>query len=300
MQHAVPERAPTAWLAIGQMVVGVILFSMSDTTSKYLRASLPPVEIAWLRYIIFVLFGVVLTGRRRFTGLWPRRPALQILRGVTVLGSSILFIAGLGQLPIAVAAAISFVAPAFITALSVPFLGEQVGIRRWTATLVGLLGVLIVIRPGGGAIQAAALFPLASAACWAVAIIVTRKIGTSDRSETTLLWSAAVGLLILTVLLPFDFVVPTGREIGLGILLGIAASSGQYLLILAYRNAAASLLAPFSYIQLLSSAGMGYLVFGSIPDATAFFGAAIIIASGLYTIRRERVRAREARALTGR
>jgi drug/metabolite transporter (DMT)-like permease len=167
-------------------------------------------------------------------------------------------------------------------------------VRRWAGTLVGLLGVMIVIRPGGQALDWAALFPLGSAACWAVTIVITRKMGTLDRGETTLLWSASVGWLLLMLMLPFEFVLPTWRQVALGTCLGIAASSGQYLLILAYRRAAASLLAPFSYVQLLFSAALGYIVFGSVPDATAFVGAAVIIASGLYIVHRERVRAREA------
>ena len=286
------------WPAILQVLCGVFLFSISDTMAKYLRqADLPSVEIAWLRYTVFVLMGVVVTGRRRFIGLRPRRPSMQVLRGLTLLGSSIFFIGGLSALPLAEAAALSFVSPAFITALSVLILREKVGIHRWAATLVGLAGVLIVIRPTSSALQWAALWPLSSAACWAVAMIATRLIGASDRSETTLLWSATVGLIVLTVLLPFGFRTPTPSEIGLGICIGVCASTGQYLLILAYRRATASVLAPFSYIQLLSSAGMGYLVFGAVPDAIAFAGAGIIIASGLYTVHRERVRARQASPL---
>ncbi len=271
-----------------------MLFSTSDATSKYLRESLPAVEIAWLRYVVFTLFGIALAGRRRFAGAWPARPGLQTLRGVTLLGSAVFFIAGLSKLQMAEASAISFVSPAFITALSVLLLGEEVGIRRWTATLVGLAGVIIVIRPGGSALQMAALFPLASAACWAVCMIITRMMGTEDRSEVTLLWSSATGLLLLTALLPFGFTVPTWQQVGLGVCLGIAASAGQYLVILAYRRATASVLAPFSYLQLLSSAALGFVVFGSVPDAAAFLGAAVIIASGLYIVHRERVRAREA------
>ena len=288
-----PSPAASVWPAIAQVLVGVILFSMSDAMAKYLRETLPSVEIAWLRYVVFVLFGLFLAGRQRFSAVWSKRPALQTLRAVTLLGSSVLFIAGLSQLQMAEASAISFVSPAFITALSVPFLGEQVGVRRWAATLVGLLGVLIVIRPGSDALQLAALFPLGSAACWAVAMVATRKLGAQDRSETTLLWSAVVGLVLLTAMLPFDFVTPTLDDVGIGVCLGIAASAGQYLLILAYRRATASLLAPFSYIQLLSSAALGFLVFGSVPDAMAFLGAAVIIGSGLYIVHRERVRARD-------
>lgn len=283
----------TVWSAILQVVLGVILFSMSDTMAKYLReADLPAVEIAWLRYVIFVLMGIVIAGRRQFAGLWPRRPWMQVWRGLTLLGSSVLFIGGLGALPLAEAAAISFVSPAFITALSVVILREKVGLHRWAATLVGLAGVLVVIRPTSDALQWAALYPLSSAACWAVAMIATRLIG-SDRSETTVLWSATVGLIVLTVLLPFGFRTPTLGEFGLGVGIGVFASTGQYLLILAYRRATASVLAPFSYLQLLTSAAMGYVVFGAVPDAIAFGGAGIIIASGLYIVHRERVRARK-------
>ena len=286
---------PSVWPAILQVVVGVFLFSMSDTISKYLRqADLPSVEIAWLRYTVFVLLALVVAGRRHFSGLWPRRPSMQVLRGLTLLGSSVFFIGGLSALPLAEAAAISFVSPAFITALSVLILREKVGIHRWGATLVGLAGVLIVIRPTSDALQWAALYPLSSAACWAVAMIATRIIGASDRSETTLLWSATVGLIVLTVLLPFGYRHPTLEEFGLGLCLGIFASTGQYLLILAYRRATASVLAPFSYIQLLTSAAMGYFIFGAMPDAIAFAGAGVIIASGLYIVHRERVRARQA------
>ena len=218
---------------------------------------------------------------------------------MTLLGSALLFIVGLSYLQMAEASAISFVSPAFITALSVLFLGERVGAHRWAATLVGLAGVLIVIRPGTSSLQLAALFPLASAACWAVAMIATRLIGAQDRGETTLLWSAGVGLVLLTVVLPIGFVSPSPSEIALGLCLGVTASTGQYLLILAYRRATASVLAPFSYVQLLAAAGLGYLVFGAVPEPTAFLGGAIIIGSGLYIVHRERVRARQALRTAG-
>ncbi len=289
------RQAAFPWAPILQAVGAVMLFSVSDAMAKVLRVSLPAAEVAWLRYLTFAAFAAVLAARNGLPALRSRRPGLQVLRGMALVGSAALFIAGLGRLPLAEAAAISFISPAFITALSIPFLGEVVGIRRWAAVLVGLAGVLIVIRPGNGALQAAALFPLASAACWAVTIIVTRRMGTLDRSETTLLWSAWTGLLLLTALVPFDFVVPNAGQVALGVGIGLAASTGQYVLILAYRRAAASLLAPFSYVQLLSSTLLGALVFGAVPDGMTLLGASVIIASGLYTIHRERVRARERR-----
>jgi drug/metabolite transporter (DMT)-like permease len=281
--------------AILLVVASVALFSVSDVLAKLLRQSLPATEIAWLRYVAFAALAVVLAGRGRFAGLRPRRPGLQLLRGLFLLGSAVFFITGLAYLPVAEATAIVFVSPTFITALSVVLLGEVVGIRRWTAVLVGFLGVLVVIRPGGGAVQAATLFPLASALSWAATIVITRMIGTAERSETTLLWSACTGLLVLTAVVPFGFVPPSFGQIGIGLALGLCSSVGQYLVILAYRRAAASVLAPFSYVQLLSSILLGYLAFQAVPDRATLLGAAVIILSGLYTAHRERVRAQERR-----
>ena len=279
--------------AILLALCAVALFSMSDVLAKLLRQSLPAVEIAWLRYIVFISFAVLLTARRRFAGLRARRPVLQVLRGLGLVASSVLFITGLGYLPVAEATAISFISPAFITALSIPFLGEVVGIRRWLAVAAGLAGVLIVIRPDPAALQAAAAFPLLSALCWAATIIITRRMGAGDRSETTLFWSALTGLAVLTAMVPVGFVVPGPGQAGIALVLGVCASVGQYLIILAYRRVAASMLAPFSYAQILTSTGLGFIVFGAVPDRATLAGAAIVIGSGLYTAHRERVRARE-------
>jgi drug/metabolite transporter (DMT)-like permease len=280
--------------AILLVVASVALFSVSDVLAKLLRQqSLPATEIAWLRYLAFAGLAVLLAGRGRFAGLRPRRPGLQVLRGLFLLGSALFFITGLAYLPVAEATAIVFISPTFITALSVVFLGEVVGIRRWAAVLAGFLGVLVVIRPGGDSIQAAALLPVASALSWAATIVITRKIGTTERAETTLLWSACIGLLALTAVVPFGFLPPSPGQVGIGLALGLCSSLGQYLVILAYRRAAASVLAPFSYVQLLSSALLGYAAFSAVPDQATLLGAAVIVLSGLYTAHRERIRARE-------
>lgn len=268
----------------------VLLFSVSDTLAKLLRQSLPAVEIAWLRYLVFAAFAAALARRSRGS-LRPRRPGLQALRGLALVGSAVLFIAGLGHLQVAEATAISFIAPAFITALSIPFLGETVGVRRWMALVVGLIGVLVVIRPGAGALAGGAVFPLCSALCWAATVVVTRRMGTADRAETTLFWSAMTGLLVLTAAVPFGFVLPTAGQAGIALALGACSSVGQYLVILAYRRVSASVLAPFSYAQILSSTALGLIAFGAAPDAMTFAGAAIVVMSGLYTAHRERVRA---------
>ncbi|WP_205963379.1 DMT family transporter [Roseicella aquatilis] len=295
MSTTVTEAAPDRVLrGILLILASVVLFAVSDSMSKLLRVQgLPAVEIAWMRYIVFVALALGLAAHGRALRQWPRRLGLQLARGVTLVGSAVLFVAGLGQLPIAEATAITYISPGFVTALSILFLGEKVGIRRWAAVLVGFAGVLIVIRPGSGAIQAAALFPIASAFCWAATIVITRRMGAGDRTETTVLWSAGTGLVILSLFVPFGFVVPNVGQIGLGLAHGICSSVGQYLVILAYRQAAASLLAPFSYVQLLFSTTLGWLIFAAVPDGGTLLGAAVIIASGLYTVHRERVRARQ-------
>jgi len=295
--EAGPDRVLQGILLI---LASVVLFSVSDAMAKLMRLQgLPAVEIAWLRYIVFVVMALGLAAHGRVLTQRPKRLRMQVFRGLTLVGSAVLFVAGLGQLPLAEATAIGYVAPGFVTILSIIFLAEKVGIRRWTALLVGFAGVLIVIRPGSGALSAAAGFPVASAFCWAATIVITRRMGAGDRTETTVLWSAGTGLLVLSALVPFVFVMPSWGQLGLGLAHGICSSCGQYLVILAYRQAAASVLAPFSYVQLVFSTSLGWLVFAAVPDGGTLLGAAVIIGSGLYTVHRERVRARERAAGRG-
>ena len=267
-----------------------VLFAVADTTSKYLSASLPVVEIQWIRYVLFFGLAIVLARRMPLRGLRPNNPKLQIARGLLVTGSSVLFVFGVREMSMAEATTISFLSPLLITILSIPLLGEVVGIRRWAAVLVGMAGVLIVVRPGTNGFQPAAFWGMASSFCWATALIITRKISTSDQATTTLLFSSGIGALVLTFLAPFGWVWPSGAQWGLLLMLGMLSSLGQWMVILAHRQAPASLLAPFSYSQLIWAIGAGFLVFGVLPDGWTIAGAAVIVASGLYTAHRERVR----------
>jgi len=222
--------------------------------------------------------------------LHSARPVLQVMRGVALLASSLFFISGLGLLPIAEASATSFVSPLFVTALSIVFLGESVGPRRWLATAVGLIGVLIILRPGSGAFHPAAFFPLASALAWACTLVMTRMMSGRERAITTMTYSSISGLCILSVLVPFVWVAPSWHDILFGILVGVASTAGQWVVVLAFRYADASVLAPFSYTQLLWVSALGFLIFGEVPDVWTVTGAAFIVASGLYTAHRERIR----------
>ncbi len=267
------------------------MFAVADVTSKFLSTQLPVIEIQWIRYVLFAGMAAALAARTKGQTFRPRNPKSQIARGLCVTGSSVLFVYGIREMTMAQATTISFLSPLLITVLSIPLLGETVGIRRWAAVLAGMIGMLIVVRPGTTGFQPAALFGVASSCCWALALIITRKIAISDPPQTTILWSSMIGVIVLTILLPFDVVTPSWWQFALSLMLGVLSSAGQWLVVLAHRLAPASLLAPFSYTQLPWVTIGGYLVFNNFPDHWTLIGASIIVASGLYTAHRERVRA---------
>lgn len=287
--RAVPSQLRGSLL----LIASTIFFSVSDAITKELAENLPPVEVAWLRYATFVVLMIPLIMMNGGGSLLrSQRPDLQVLRGLGMIGSTVFFTTGLRFLPIADATAIYFISPILIMALSILFLGETVGWRRWLAAFVGLGGVLIVVRPGTGAFEAAALLPILSASSWAAAAIVTRKMSGRDHSLTTLAYSALVGFVGLSVAMPFIWVTPSWEQILLGLCIGIISTIGHWFVIRAYRCADASMLAPFSYVQMIWAGALGYLVFAAVPDFWTIVGAAVIAASGLYTAYRERVRAR--------
>lgn len=283
-------RADRPFRGIALIASSTIFLACSDTIAKYLSQSMPAFEIAWMRFVVFTLIMVPVILRTSPSVFQSARPALQCWRGVAMVGSSLFFISGLGYLPIAEASATAFVAPLFVTALSIIFLSEKVGVRRWIATIVGLAGVLVIVRPGTAAFHPAAILPVISALSWACTLIMTRMISGRDRPVTTMTYSALVGLAILSVLVPFVWITPTWTQIALGVAVGIASTAGQWIVVLAFRYADASVLAPFSYTQLLWVTILGFFVFGEVPDLATIAGAAIIIASGLYTAHRERLR----------
>ncbi|MBJ6125189.1 DMT family transporter [Microvirga splendida] len=275
------------------LIASTVVFSVADVITKQLASTLPPPEVAWMRYVTFALVIIPVVLLKGGPGLLrSRRPKLQVLRGCGMVGSSLLFIASLPSLPVADATAIFFVSPILIMALSVFFLGETVGWRRWSAAAFGFIGVMIVVRPGTGAFQFAALLPMMAASSWAVGAVVTRKI-VGDHAFTTLAYSALVGTVVLSALMPFNWVTPDATEIGLGLSMGVLFAIGHWFIVLAYRHGNASMIAPFSYVQLIWAGSLGYLVFGTVPDAWTITGAGIIALSGLYAAYRERVRAME-------
>jgi drug/metabolite transporter (DMT)-like permease len=286
-----PARADRPFRGIALILASTVFLGISDVTSKYLSATLPSIEIAWIRFLVFALIMVpaMLPGSPLFA-LRTGRPGLQAMRGVALLGSSLFFISGLRFLPIAEASATGFVSPLFVTALSIVFLSENVGVRRWLATAVGLIGVLIILRPGSSSFHPAVFFPLVSALSWACMLIMTRMMSGREAAITTMTYSSIVGVGILSALVPLVWVAPSWHDILFGILVGLASTVGQWIVVLAFRYADASVLAPFSYTQLLWVSILGFLIFGEVPDLWTVTGAAFIVASGLYTAHRERLR----------
>ncbi len=277
------------------LVLGAsLIFALADSSAKKVVGTLDPVQAFWIRSVVVVLLTVPVVVWRQGPGVFrAARPGLQLARGVLVFGASILFLTALQSLALADATAINFIWPILVTILSVLFLGEKVGVRRAAATLAGFAGMLIIMRPGSDAFQAAAIYPLLGAACWASASVMTRVLSATDRSESTIVWSACFTLLASTCALPFVWRTPTLAEVGFASLVGLGSAMSHAMIVVAYGRAQASVLAPYAYAQLVFAAACGYIFFGAFPDRWVLIGSAVIAASGLYTIHRERVRRQE-------
>src|SRR4029077_11396136 len=217
------------------------------------------------------------------------RPVLQVGRSMLLLGSTLGNFAALRYLQLDEAIALVFSTPFFVAALSGPMLGEWVRWRRWTAIAVGFVGVLVVLRPGPGTFQPAALLSLSAAICYALYSIITRILARTDSNATTLFYSNIVGALALVPVVPFVWTTPSDPlVIALMVASGAMGSGGHYLLIAAHRLAPAAVLSAFIYTEIVLVTATGFLVFGDVPNRSTLTGAAIVVASGLYILHRER------------
>ena len=277
------------------LVIGAVgLFALADVFAKLLTHDTPAAQVVWVRYaaMLALALGLVLatdSGRRACR---VKRPLLQGLRGLAVLTSGGLFILGLGRLPLPEATAVSFVTPTFATVMAVFLLREAVARRRWTALAVGMAGIMILLRPGGALFSPAALLPLGSAFFGATAIILTRRIGGEDAPAATLLCSAIVGFVLLSATAPMWLTAMDSVALVAAGAMGLCYAVGQLLLIIAYGRGEASLLAPFSYIQVVFAALLAAVVFGWTPDVVGALGIGLIVLSGAYILHREGVLAR--------
>jgi len=274
----------------------MFLFAGVDTMGKFLTDTLHPVQIVWCRQLGMVFGVLVLIAIRGRSVLVSRHPRLQISRGVLAACSATMFIAGVAYVPLADALAITFIAPFMVTVMGALILREPVGLRRWIAVTVGFLGVLIVVRPGLGVIHPAAGFIVIAASAFALRQVLSRLLAGDDRTQTTVAYTAIVSWVLLSIPLPFFWQAPaSGLEIGLLVAMAIAAAIAETLVIMALDAAQAVVVAPVQYSMLLWGTLYGFFVFGQLPDGWTWLGASIIVASGIYTLNRERLAA-QARA----
>jgi drug/metabolite transporter (DMT)-like permease len=271
-------------------VFAFLTFSVMDTIAKHLMSDLHPVQVVWARYASQTLCIVVVLAPRLGSLARTSHLRLQLMRSLFLFGATLLFFTGLQVMKFAEAAALLQTAPLIITALAGLVLGEMVGIRRWTGVCVGLIGALIIIRPGLDVFQPAALLPLGAACCLGAFQIFTRRLSGADGIGTTLLYSTGVGTLIASAVVPFFWTPPTLLQAGMMLSIGAIASLGHFALVYGLGQAPASMLAPFNYTQLVWAAFFGFAVFGELPDTMTTTGASIVVGAGLYVWHRERVR----------
>jgi drug/metabolite transporter (DMT)-like permease len=276
---------------IALMCVAVLLFACNDAVAKFLNAHMHTVQVVWARYMAAFLLAIALSNPIAHPSIVrTSRPWLQLGRSTLLLVSTVLNFFALRYLQLDQAIAIIFCTPFIVAALGGPMLGEWVRWRRWTAITVGFCGVLLVTRPGAGGIHPAALLSAIGAACYALYSILTRVLARTDSSETTNFYSNLVGAVLITVAVPFVWT-PQSDPVVIVLMcsMGLFSGLGHYLLIMGHRLAPASVLAPFIYTEIVWMIGLGYLVFGDVPNSWTMSGVAVVIASGLYLLYRERL-----------
>jgi drug/metabolite transporter (DMT)-like permease len=310
------ERLDPRAAGIACVLGAVIVFSTQDMAIKSLSGSYPLHEIILVRATIAlaVTLSIFMPLEGGYGNLRTKQFHLHLLRGFAVVVSNMAFFTALASLAQSEATAIFFVAPLFITVLSIPLLGERVGPRRWAAVLVGLAGVIVIVRPGSDTFQTAALFPIVAALAYALLQVVTRKVGMSEKASTLSCYnqftfiavSALIGLglgdgrLALGESAHMDFLLrawrwPDGADLAIMIAIGCMSGVGGYLLSQAYRMSEAALVAPFEYAALPLAVFWSVVVWGDWPDALAWTGISLIAGAGLYVFFRETMLVRPAR-----
>ncbi|CAN5120195.1 DMT family transporter [soil metagenome] len=293
MQHAplTAGEAADRLRGIGLLCAAVATFTVLDTCAKYAGHFVPPLEVAWARYFFSVLLSVAfLRPWRRPAEYATRRPILQIVRSAFLAGSTVLNFIALQYLQLAETASITFAMPLFVTALAGPVLGEWPGPRRWAAVVVGFIGVLIVMRPTPATFHPAMLLSVVGAAFYAGYSLTTRLASATESPAGMLIYGSLLAALILSPAMPVVGALPPTWVVAAALVTtGLTASIGHWFLIAAHRLAPPAVLAPFNYTQLLWMVAAGYLTSGDIPTPSTLIGAAVIVASGLYVLYRERV-----------
>ena len=293
-------RSDRAALGISITVLGGLCFAIQDAGIKWLSAEMAVLQVLFLRSLFGLVFlGASTTLSGESISLKVQRPWLLVLRsGINIL-SWILFFTSLQYLPLATAVALFFSFPLFLAIISVPLLGESVGIRRVLAIVVGFVGVLLITNPASG-ISMPALMMLGAALGWAIVASLTRILGERENTTTILFYTLFGFVLLLALPQYWLWRSPSIDEYLLIIAVAFFGVIAQYAVTKAYAIASPSLIAPFEYTALIWSAVLGYLIWGDIADALAISGALLIIGSGIYIIHREAIKAAQKPALTPR
>jgi drug/metabolite transporter (DMT)-like permease len=274
--------------AISYLLLGVAGGLGLDLCAKALLANHSLEQFVFLRSIIGLL--IFLTMMRRYGGvenLRTKKWQWHLLRTLLASGAMFGFFYGLARMPLVNALTLGFTAPLMVTALSVPFLGEHVGWRRWTAVVFGFIGVLIILRPGAGLMTPAAMSVIAAAFCYACLAITARKLSTTETSYSLSVYVITGPLLFSGILLPGDWVAPSVSGWGLFLLAGACSAIAWVGIIGGYRRASPAMLAPFEYTALIGGAIAGYYIWNEVPDRWVVTGAIVIIGSGLFVVYRE-------------
>lgn len=279
-------------LGIALIISAMFIFALQDGITKHLSTTYAAPQILWIRFSFFVIFALAYSMRTKplRTCLTSNAPVLQIIRSLLIVAEIGIFILAVRHLPLAETHALFATFPLMATAIAALFLKEAVGIRRWSAIIVGLLGVVLILRPGTAAIAPAALLALLCAFMFAGYQVMTRLVSKYDDSETSITYMAVVGLIAMTVMVPFYWKMPDAHGWTWLLILALTAALGHFLLIKALEFAPASLLQPFNFTLLVFASTVGYFAFGDVPDVWTVAGAIVIVGSGIYTVHRERKR----------
>ena len=265
------------------------IIPLNYAIAKYLSTEIPIFQIIWARHCFTVLLALpILFFFFKSNFVWTEKPKLQLIRGLLLLSVNICFYYAVSHISLSKALTLTFISPLVVTVFSSIFLSEKVGIKRWSAVVVGFTGAIVVIRPGYIPLDMGSLAALSAGTMYAFYLITTRKLSISDNSMLTLLITGLIGSFVMSFTIPFVWVSPTLDQWLLLSLIGVVTLVGHFLLILSFKYAEASKLAPISYFEVVTNTVYGYFLFNHFPDNWTLVGLVIIISSGLFVFYRER------------
>ena len=285
------------FIGIGYIVLGGFLMTANNAILKWLTVGYPPGEIMFIRGIfIWLPIAYFIARSGGLLSIRITRPGFHVVRGGCIVFSAFVYIIGLRYLPLADVTAIGFSTPLFVTALATFLLGETVGWRRWSAVVVGFLGIIVITKPTGDVVTLAVLFPLGSAFWTSVRDLVTRRMVASESSNAILVTSTAAVMLAGLCSAPFGWRSPSLQDFSLMVCAGFFNGFGHYFMIEAFRNAEVVIVSPFRYLTIVWAILLGYFFWRDLPDHLVLSGIALVVASGIYILHREIVVRRRARA----